>query len=217
MKKTGNLNINTKFYWDYAYANSTFEDSIEREANRTEKWVFNEKQGRGVRPTKRFITALTFVKDGDKVLDIGCGWGHFIELVIEKYPFNEVWGVDISTSVIERNKAKNDGGIYYQQYVGHMDKVPDNYFDVVFSGEVLEHMDDPADLIKDACRVLKTGGSFVLTTPLGRSVDSSEHIWYFEKDDIYQLFSDNGFTEPKFVELPNLEKALVIFAVGEKK
>lgn len=216
MKKTGNLNINTKFYWDYAYNNSTFEDILEREANKTNKWAHNLVQGCGVRPTKRFLTALNYVKDGDKVLDIGCGWGHFTEIVIDKYPFNEVWGVDISSAVIERNKEKNDGGIYYQQQVGHMDKVPDNYFDFVFSGETLEHLDDPNDLIKDANKALKVGGTFVLTTPQGKSIDSIEHIWYFEKDDIEKLYTDNGFSKPEFVELPDLEKVLVIFAIGKK-
>jgi SAM-dependent methyltransferase len=61
-----------------------------------------------------------------------------------------------------------------------------NSTDIVFAGEVLEHVADPARLIDDVHRVLKPNGIFILTTPnpdaffyrlMGkRYAESSEHI-----------------------------------------
>lgn len=169
-----------------------------------------------VHPSKRFSTLVDNIKEGDKLLDIGCGVGTLLEGVIERYPYNEVWGVDISDVAIEKCKEKIPNGVFFPQHVGSLDKVPDDYFDVVFSGEVIEHLEDPSLLFKDAYRVLKGGGRFIVTTPNDKTVNSLEHVWFITEDDITKFYEDAGFSDVEFIKLPELERMIIIFATGIK-
>lgn len=206
MKKTGNPNINFKSYWDDIYETP----------KKRELYSCTGTSVEGSTPiNQRFEKALGFIKDGDKVVDMGCGVGVFTTLVKKAKPLCEVWGTDISQKVIDANRGVSDI-VYRQQYIGAQSALSPDYFDVVFSGEVLEHLDDPNDLFRDAKRVLKQGGKFILTTPVGEMISSPEHVWAFEHEDIEKLYLSNGFKKPEFVYLPKLEHLLIIFAVGEK-
>ena len=212
MKSSNKANINSKTYWNSIYSDDAKRAEYESLAHPGE---YQHVGDRLINPSYRMQTAVDYVK-GDKILDIGCGVGVFTKLVKDKYPNAEVWGVDISDKAIEADKKERSDIIYHHQYIGSLDKVPSNYFDTVFTGETLEHLEDPSLLIKDAQRALKKGGRLILTTPLRNAIPNDEHLWYFEKQDITKLFVDDGFTAPEFVDLPDLEYMIVIFAVGEK-
>jgi len=153
MKSTKNKNINTKVYWDGIYT-----DKSDMKDYDTEDLEYPVSHGDSfIYPSKRFTTAVNMVKEGEKVLDIGCGPGNFVKRVLDKFPMAEVWGVDISSKVIEDNKVRVPDGVFFQQRIGGFDKVPENYFDFVFSGEVMEHLEDPSMLFKDAYNALKPG------------------------------------------------------------
>jgi ubiquinone/menaquinone biosynthesis C-methylase UbiE len=197
MIPTGNDNINSKVYWNYIYTTP---------AKLQEYWT----------TTNRFPRALTYIKDGDKVIDLGCGVGVLERLIKKEKKGCEIWGVDISNEAI-KNDLDHDPDIKYQQgEIGNLSKLPEDYFDVVFSGEVIEHLDHPEDLFNDAQRILKKGGKLIVTTPQDKHVDSPEHVWYFTKDDVNTLFTTTGFTKPTYEDLPDLEHIIVFFAVGEK-
>lgn len=197
MIRTDNPQLNTKIYWNYIYTTP---------AKEADYWA----------NTRRFPEAIKYVKNGDKFLDIGCGVGIPGRMVGKMKKGCEVWGVDISDKIIKSNQKNDKDSKYLQGYVGQLKGVPENYFDVVFSGETLEHLDEPRDLLRDAYRVLKKGGKFIMTTPHGESVDSPEHTWYFERDDVEDLHFTAGFKKVKFVELDDMEHMIIIFSVGTK-
>lgn len=212
MKKINDININTRIYWNESYGNPQ-----KRAEYRAQKDTVSRAGNMLISPTGRFAKALSYVKAGDRVIDMGCGVGVFTNLVRENNPTCEVWGTDISDTAIEENKKENGDIVYYHQYIGHQDKVPDDYFDVVFSGEVLEHLNEPVELFNDAYRALKDDGVFVLTTPLENKHDSDEHVWSFTKDDIESLAYEAEFSRIVFKDLPNGESSKQIFAVMYKK
>ncbi len=198
MRPTGNEQLNTRIYWDHVYTTP---------AKYKDYW----------RKTYRFYALLEFVKDGDKVIDLGCGVGLPCYLVRDKKKNCETWGVDISDEIIRMNKQTDPQTKWFQGYIGGLDFLPENYFDVVFCGEVIEHLDDPSFLFKDAYRILKKGGKLIITTPIESHVISHEHVWLFEKIDIIKLFHDSGFKRKVYlVDLPDMEHALVYFAIGTK-
>ena len=96
-----------------------------------------------------------------KILDIGCGDGSF---VVKFKKYCEVFGVDISSRAIKI--AKEAGVNAYKANVS-CEKLPfeDGYFDVVYMGDVIEHLVNPDLAINEAARVIKSNGFLVLSTP----------------------------------------------------
>lgn len=97
-----------------------------------------------------------------KLLDVGCGVGT-ISCQLQKQGF-EVYGIDFSSVAIEKAKEK---GIKAIECDVDKDGIPfeDNYFDVIWAGDIVEHVFDPIFLLKEMSRVLKPSGKVLLTVP----------------------------------------------------
>lgn len=213
MKHLDNPQTNTKQYWNYIYGDFWKRAEYDQQGTLT-------KEGRVgnmiIRPTARFSTALTYMSNGDKVIDIGCGVGSFTKMAKKTYPMAEVWGVDMSDKAIEDNLKEGPDIKYKQGYVGHLDFLSDSYFDLAFAGEVIEHLDNPDDVFKESYRILKEKGKLIITTPVEDHVCSNEHVWEFNKQDIENLYHKVGFKDVRFVQLPDMEYMIVFFAIGMK-
>lgn len=142
------------------------------------------------------------LKDGMKIVELGCGISNFLYLVKEEFPDCEVHGLDFADQVIERFKSDYPM-INYQ--VGDALHTPyeDNYFDYVTAGELIEHIPNPQDLVTEMVRICKIGGVVSVTTPFlektWRPTDiPKEHLWEYDRDDMLNLFSKYGETKIKF-------------------
>lgn len=98
------------------------------------------------------------------LLDIGCGSGGISLILKETMPLMDLYGVDISQDAV---CIANKRGLKAFQADLNSSKLPfhDNSFDLVFCGEVIEHIFDTDFLLDEANRVLKPGGTLILTTP----------------------------------------------------
>jgi len=214
MKRANLDDINTRTYWNEIYKgdNRALYASQGTDSNslKIAGMVANSMK------TARFETALKYINNGDKVCDMGCGVGVFTELVASRNPACEIWGTDISDQAIEDNKKANSGVKYFHGYIGDQSFLPDEYFNVVFCGETIEHLEDPSVLFKEAYLKLKEGGKLIVTTPKDDHIRSDEHLWYFDQADVDKLFTDNGFKEVKFEYLPDTEHLYVIFGIATK-
>ena len=111
----------------------------------------------------RYIFAEKYVKNR-VVLDVGCGCGYGTQR-LSQYA-TEIAGIDISTDAIDYcNSNHARGNINFKKMdCYHMD-FPKNYFDVVVSFEVIEHLEDQVRYLDEIFRVLKEGGIFIVSTP----------------------------------------------------
>lgn len=216
MRHTGNPNINSKNYWNTIYGDDASRATYASQGTDSGHIKVSEQIHASSTKTTRFSTALSHVKPGDKVLDIGCGVGVFTELVKTTYPDCEVWGTDISDSAIEANKLKGLDINYFQGYIGSLEGIPLEYFDVIFCGETIEHLDEPLDLFNEAYTFLNPNGKLIITTPKEEQIKSEEHLWYFSQEDVENLFIKAGYKEVKFEYLKDMEHMLIIFAFGIK-
>jgi 2-polyprenyl-3-methyl-5-hydroxy-6-metoxy-1,4-benzoquinol methylase/glutaredoxin-related protein len=97
------------------------------------------------------------------VVDVGCGsWG-FACIFPKLQGCKTGIGLDISLTALRESRKKLSN--YY--YVASNQRVPlaNNSTDIVFAGEVVEHVVDPVRLIDEVHQVLKPNGIFILTTP----------------------------------------------------
>lgn len=108
---------------------------------------------------------LDNIKD-KKVLEIGCGNGHSLEYVSKKN-VSELWGVDISTSQIERTREYLfDKGIESHLICLPMEEECDklkNYFDIVYSVYAIGWTTDLDKTFKNIASYLKKDGTFIFS------------------------------------------------------
>ena len=106
---------------------------------------------------------LDFTRDiQGKVLEIGC----FVGIVGERIrkQGNEVIGIDRLEKALELAKARGLQTMLADLDDGIID-FPENHFDCVVVGEVLDYVFDPDAVIEDIRRVLKPGGKLIVTLP----------------------------------------------------
>jgi SAM-dependent methyltransferase len=142
----------------------------------------------------RFITAHRDLLTG-KLLDVGCGQMPFRHLLP---PGADYTGIDIPDAA-EFGMQKHADVV---EFDGTMIPFPDNHFDAILCTEVLEHAMQPEALIAEMHRVLRGGGSLVLTVPFAARV---HHIPYdfhrFTRYRLEQMFA--AFSEVQLAERGN--------------
>ena len=101
-------------------------------------------------------------------LDAGCGDGRFLAALTALGPVPaRVVGIDIADSILATARtATAAAGLDPELVRGNLERLPlgDAEFDVVVSIQVLEHLLDPAAGVRELGRVLRPGGTLLLTT-----------------------------------------------------
>lgn len=96
-----------------------------------------------------------------KILDIGCGIGKRLGSIKN---FEEKYGIDISPLAIEKAK-KSFPSCKFTISSAYNLPYGDNFFNLVYSIDVIEHLEHPSKMLTEAKRVLKIGGILIIQTP----------------------------------------------------
>jgi ubiquinone/menaquinone biosynthesis C-methylase UbiE len=155
---------------------------------------------------RRFLLAR--VEPGATVLDIGCGAGEFSALLREAgaHPI----AVDVAGAALRRARERVPGLDTRLWEPGEPLPLKDTSVDVVWAGEVIEHVADVAPWLSELRRVLRPRGTLLVTTPhhgpgrllrlaLSRRAFAehfeprSDHVRYFSPRTLRALLDDLGF------------------------
>jgi len=111
----------------------------------------------------RIKTALKLasINDDSIMLDVGCNFGYLLMVIRNQNCLGQYYGID-NTTINSETTLKNCN--FRIEDVRNM-KFNDNYFDVVFLLDVLEHIEDVNMAIKQVYRVLKPKGLAILSGP----------------------------------------------------
>jgi 2-polyprenyl-3-methyl-5-hydroxy-6-metoxy-1,4-benzoquinol methylase len=153
---------------------------------------------------------LEHVATGERVLDVGCGDGRFAGELLDAGA--QVLGIDVAEEPLRRARARRpDLDVRLVPDAGPW-QLEDSSFDVVWAGEVIEHVADTSAWLSEARRVLRSGGSLVLSTPAHdrltllatalsrrafarRFEPRGEHLRFYSRDTLTQLLGDFGFQQ----------------------
>jgi len=85
------------------------------------------------------------VKPGEKVLDIGCGASFYQQWIADKA--DEVVGVDIRQDRVDLARKNNTKKNVHFELMDVMNGLPDDKFDVAICSHVLEHLEEPVEML----------------------------------------------------------------------
>jgi len=188
---------------DLVYANPRYSaDELLDEYEAVEDPLYEqERQGRvltfvrHLRPIERMV--------GDphdkRLLDVGCYTGVFLEIA-EAHGW-EAYGVEPSQWAAglcrQRGLCVHTGTLEEAGF-------PDGFFDVATSWDVIEHLTDPLDHLREVHRILKPGGlvaihTIDIQTPFARLMGPrwpwlmEMHIYYFSRRTLAVMLQQVGF------------------------
>lgn len=160
--------------------------------------------------------ALEYINPGDSVLECGTQDGGMSKhLITAAGPTGHYNGIDISPTYIERTAA-------YLGKLGMLDaqlQVADantfstrRRYDVIVAMEIMEHVIDPRQLMRNLWGLLrKYSGKILITVPEDWTDTEGEHLHNFHESDIVQIVGEaTGIRAPVWKEGPWL------FAVVDK-
>jgi len=102
------------------------------------------------------------LRDGDRVLDAGCGFGLYLAAMSRLRDLKLV-GLDRSSDRLARARSRSKAGLVAADSTGL--PFADETFDAVLLSEVLEHVPDEALALAEILRVLKPGGRLAVSVP----------------------------------------------------
>lgn len=98
------------------------------------------------------------------VLEIGCGEGYGTNVLSGNV--KSIIGIDVDAKIIEHAKGKYvASNCHFSTYDGRRLPFPDASFDSVVSFQVIEHVQDDAQFVREIYRILRPAGIAVITTP----------------------------------------------------
>ncbi len=143
---------------------------------------------------------LAHIAPGARVLDAGCGRSLFTEIRPE-WPFAIV-AADVDHDLLASRQAEHPQ-VRWVVGEAHPLAFRTGAFDALFAGELIEHLADPGAGVAEFHRVLRPGGTLILTTPnrlrLANVVDRSErpfspdHLSELSYDEAVALLEREGF------------------------
>jgi SAM-dependent methyltransferase len=114
-----------------------------------------------------------------RLLDIGSGQGDLLASLREQMPDAELLGVELSAEGVRRSAAKVPTARFVQADLLARFEPPfelREWADAAVCSEVLEHVDEPAALLRHATAMLAPGARLVVTVPGGPRTAFDRHI-----------------------------------------
>ena len=109
------------------------------------------------------LNSVMVFKDA-RIVELGCGDGSLLVEVANALGIRDFYGVDIDEVALKKAVGR---GVKVFKADLNSDPLPfkDGFFDAVLMEEVIEHLVNPDNAIREAFRVLKAGGLLLLSTP----------------------------------------------------
>ena len=150
-----------------------------------------------------FLQGIVPAGQCNTLLDVGSGRGVFLFPLLREFPDLEVTSLDILPHRVALHECIHEGGVENLHPI-LADictwDAPDKSFDVVTMLEVMEHIPETLQVVRNAIRLAR---NYIIVSVPSKPDDNPEHIHLFSNDDLQRLFLENGCTKVKFMSVTN--------------
>ena len=150
----------------------------------------------------RVLDAIESAIGRNGLLDVGCGGGQFLRFARER-GWSELSGVELSSSAAEVARSASGARVCATDLMSAA--LPAAHYSGVTLFDVIEHVPDPASVLRRCATWLRPGGVIVIGTVhrhgltmrllkhRARVVCPPEHLAYFTRDGLRRLLKSAGF------------------------
>ncbi|MFG3661759.1 class I SAM-dependent methyltransferase [Streptomyces sp. NPDC047706] len=158
------------------------------------------------------------LREGDRVLDAGCGTGRALpQLRAAVGASGVVLGADLTPAMLQaavRAGRDRDGRLL----VADVAALPlrSESLDAVFAAGLIAHLPDPARNLRELARTVRPGGRLALFHPIGRAALAARQGRHITPDDLRAepnlgpLLAGSGWTMTSYVDQDNRFLALAV-------
>ncbi len=108
---------------------------------------------------------------GARILDAGCGEGSATRYLANRYPGVNFYGMDVSPIGVSMASGGAPKNASFSVGVLTKTGFEDDFFDLIFSQSVIEHVEDWKGMLAEMRRVLKPGGTLLIRVENGGRAD----------------------------------------------
>ena len=194
--------------------NFNYKDHYKKDA--IEFDYFEERKGATAHDERRVrdFVISKIPKNANSILDVGCGNGWVAKEFLPKG--KQVYSLDISVtnpSIVKR-LYPSEKHLCVAADSFHLPFSNDS-FDCVIASEIIEHVFDPEEFIKELFRVVKKGGDLTITTPYKEKIiyylcihcnqktPANAHIHSFDEKKLESLYSGKDLETFKYETFGN--------------
>lgn len=164
---------------------------------------------------KKYLTVIKKFKKKGKLLDLGCAMGFLIE---EANQWNyDAYGVDISEYAVNIAKKLVGNNRVIIGKVEDLDRVlgKNNSFDIITMFDLIEHLENPKEVLKKVAKVMHKDGILVVQTGDAGSTWAKlmgknwhffappQHFYFYSQKNMKDLLEQAGF---KIVKIQKVGK-----------
>jgi len=153
-----------------------------------------------VRTLLSLLSASQTLGSPTRLIDLGCGNAQLLSEIAARFPGFQLCGVDLAEPQLAINRTRMPACQFVCLDLSQPDVIPAELhgrFDLVTASEVIEHLDDPAQLLRTARTLCRPKGKLLLSTQSG-TVHQTErrvgHLRHFAAEQMAQLLRDTGFS-----------------------
>jgi len=164
---------------------------------------------------------LLDLQQNETILELGCGAGYAMKLLLELPVVSHIVGLDISKSILHsatiRNRKEINSGraTLVQKNVKHLD-FQDEHFTKVYSIHSVYFWDDLPKTISDIYRILKPEGTIVITLSDGKNNEISPGITDMIQQQVIPIMEQTKFKNIEILEAPNSRGYHIVSIKGKK-
>ncbi|WP_173917742.1 class I SAM-dependent methyltransferase [Halobacillus sp. Marseille-Q1614] len=183
---------------------------------------FGEKMVRQHKPETLWTIELLRNIEDKSVLELGCGAGYAMKHILSRDNVKEAVGIDLSPVLIRSAAMRNKKAVIEGRaklVEGDVKQLPfqSEHFNKVFSIHSIYFWDQLPDTVSEIHRVLKPGGSFIITLSDGKDDEKWEGIESLMKDKFIPLARERGFHNVELVRGPHSRHYHTAAILGEKR